>query len=386
VPSSEEWTDPAHVARYRQRAASEDRPVTSDEALLEHVPAQARRVLDLGTGDGRLLALVLDGQPHRSGVGIDFSDLMLAAARQRFAGMQHVELVQHDLQEPLPQLGTFDAVVSSLAIHHLEHERKRSLYAEAFELLAPGGLFANFEHVASPSQRLHVEFFAAIDEPLECEDPSDRLLDVETQLRWLREIGFEDVDCHWKWRELALFAGVRPPRGAARAHGRAQIAIRIAQETDWSSIWPFFNEIVAAGETIGYSRELHCEEARELWLGGPPGRTCVALGAAGEVLGSARMHPNRGGQGGHIASATFMVDPAHQGRGIGRALVLDALDWAARAGFRGMQFNAVVATNTAAIALYESLGFEIVGTVPGGFRHPVHGFVGLHVMYRPIEQ
>jgi tRNA (cmo5U34)-methyltransferase len=102
------------------------------------------------------------------------------------------------------------AVVSSLAIHHLEHDRKRSLYAEAFALLEPGGIFANFDHVASPSRRLHLEFFAAIDEPLEHEDPSDRLLDVETQLRWLREIGFEDVDCHWKWRELALLAAVRP--------------------------------------------------------------------------------------------------------------------------------------------------------------------------------
>jgi cyclopropane fatty-acyl-phospholipid synthase-like methyltransferase len=136
---------------------------------------------------------------------------MLDAARTRFAGEDRVELVEHDLASPLPELGRFDAVVSSMAIHHLEHERKRALFAEVFELLEPGGVFANFEHVASPTQRLHVAFFAAIGEPLEHEDPSDRLLDVETQLGYLRQAGFTDVDCYWKWLEMALLIGVKPP-------------------------------------------------------------------------------------------------------------------------------------------------------------------------------
>ncbi len=180
--------------------------------LLEHVPRAARHVLDLGTGDGRLLGLLLNHRQRMRGVGLDFSDVMLAAARERFAGDRRVELVEHDLANPLPALGRFDAVVSSMAIHHLEHERKRSLYAEVFDLLEPGGVFCNFEHVASPSQRLHEAFFAAIDEPLENEDPSDRTLDVESQLKWLREIGFEDVDCYWKWLEMALLVGVKPAR------------------------------------------------------------------------------------------------------------------------------------------------------------------------------
>lgn len=135
---------------------------------------------------------------------------MLGVARERFADDQAIELVEHDLAEPLPALGRFDAVVSSFAIHHLEHERKRSLYGEVLDLLEPGGVFANFEHVASPTQRLHLAFFDAIDEPIENEDPSDRLLDVETQLGWLRELGFDDADCYWKWLEMALLIGVKP--------------------------------------------------------------------------------------------------------------------------------------------------------------------------------
>jgi tRNA (cmo5U34)-methyltransferase len=207
----EEWTrDEEKVQRYLDRADEFPHRLEGEDILLEHVPRDARRVLDLGTGDGRLLALLQVDRPEMTGVGLDFSELMLAGARQRFAGDGRIELVEHDLAEPLPALGRFDAVVSSFAIHHLEHERKRSLYAEVFDLLEPGGVFANFEHVASATHGLHLAFFAAIDEPIENEDPSDRLLDVETQLGWLRELGFDDVDCYWKWLEMALLIGVRP--------------------------------------------------------------------------------------------------------------------------------------------------------------------------------
>jgi tRNA (cmo5U34)-methyltransferase len=206
----QEWTTAEHALRYLDRADDYPRRAEGESALLEQVPRDAHRILDLGTGDGRLLALLRgDGREIRA-VGVDFSAPMLAAAGARFSGDDRIELVEHDLAEPLPELGRFDAVGSSFAIHHLEHERKRSLYGEVFDLLEPGGVFANLEHVASPTQRLHLAFFAAIGEPLEDEDPSDRLLDVETQLGWLRELGFDDVDCYWKWLEMALLAGVKP--------------------------------------------------------------------------------------------------------------------------------------------------------------------------------
>ena len=157
-----EWTTAEHVHRYLDRADEYPRRVEGESVLLEHVPRDARRILDLGTGDGRLLALLQVDRREMLGVGLDSSDLMLEAARKRFSSDERIDLVKHDLAEPLPALGRFDVVVSSLAIHHLEHERKRSLYGEVFDLLEPGGVFANFEHVSSPTQRLHLAFFAAI--------------------------------------------------------------------------------------------------------------------------------------------------------------------------------------------------------------------------------
>jgi SAM-dependent methyltransferase len=182
--------------------------------VLEFVPADVRRILDLGTGDGRLLALVRGemarrGDPEAEAVAVDFSPAMLQAVRARFADNSRVSIVAHNMDDPLPELGTFDLVISSFAIHHLVHERKRALYSEIFRLLNAGGVFCNLEHIASPTQRLHEEFLQRIGFTVETEDPSNKLLDVETQLGWLRKIGFVDVDCAWKWRELALLAGVR---------------------------------------------------------------------------------------------------------------------------------------------------------------------------------
>jgi tRNA (cmo5U34)-methyltransferase len=169
-----------------------------------------KRILDLGTGDGRLLALLKIDRPQAQSVAVDFSPTMLEAVKTRFAEDTTVQVLAHNLDQPLPELGLFDAVVSSFAIHHLTHERKRSLYTEIFYLLEPGGIFCNLEHVTSPTPALHEKFLQALDIQPENDDPSNKLLDVETQLSWLRQIGFTDVDCYWKWLELALLIGVKP--------------------------------------------------------------------------------------------------------------------------------------------------------------------------------
>jgi tRNA (cmo5U34)-methyltransferase len=168
-------------------------------------------VLDLGSGDGRLLSLVRRARPDVHAVALDFSETMLDRLRARFDGDPLVSVVAHDLSQPLPaSLGSFDVVVSSFAIHHLPHPRKRALYVEVYRLLDPHGTFCNLEHVASPTGRLHEQFLAALDIQPGDEDPSNKLLDLETQIAWLRAIGFVDVDCQWKWRELALLAAARP--------------------------------------------------------------------------------------------------------------------------------------------------------------------------------
>jgi tRNA (cmo5U34)-methyltransferase len=204
------WTSTEHALDYLSRADSIPHRIEGESALLEFIPPTAKSILDLGTGDGRLLALVKLDHPDVAAVAVDFSPAMLEAARTRFEKVPSITIVPHNLESPLPSLGKFDVVVSSFAIHHLVHPRKRALYAEVYGLLKPGGVFCNLEHVSSPTPELHEEFLRCIGCTRETEDPSNKLLDMETQLLWLREIGFIEVDCHWKWRELALLVGQRP--------------------------------------------------------------------------------------------------------------------------------------------------------------------------------
>ena len=203
------WTRTDHALDYLGRADSIAHRTEGESSLLEFVPRTTRRILDLGTGDGRLLALVKRERPNTEAIAIDFSPAMLEAARKRFADDSSVAVMTHNLDDPLPDMGKFDAVVSSFAIHHVTHPRKRAFYSEIHEQLNAGGVFCNLEHVASPTPSLHEEFLRQSGLTPATEDPSNQLLDVETQLQWLREIGFADVDCHWKWRELALLAGRR---------------------------------------------------------------------------------------------------------------------------------------------------------------------------------
>jgi tRNA (cmo5U34)-methyltransferase len=202
-----DYTSAEHALKYLARADKIPHRTEGESVLLDFIPKSAQRILDLGTGDGRLLALIRLDRPGASGIGMDFSPTMLKAARERFRDDKNVQLIEHNLDEPLPDLGRFDAIVSSFAIHHCTDERKRALYAEIYNALEPGGVFCNLEHVASATAGLHGRFLAALGITQADEDRANKLASVEVQLQWLREIGFEEVDCYWKWLELALFGG-----------------------------------------------------------------------------------------------------------------------------------------------------------------------------------
>ena len=149
--------------------------------------------------------------------------------------------------------------------------------------------------------------------------------------------------------------------------------IRAATLDDWPRIWPFMRQIIAAGETYSWDPGIAEDDARDRWfrwLQDRRGITVVAVADDGAIMGTAETGPNHGGPAAHVSSASFMVDPGYARRRVG--------------GVRAMVFNAVVATNVAAVTLWQALGFEVLATIPEGFLHPVHGYVGLHIMYRRL--
>jgi tRNA (cmo5U34)-methyltransferase len=203
------WSSPEKVDEYVGRIGAVPQRLAGEAVLAEILPPAPRRALDLGCGDGRLVSVILDARPGiEEIVAVDASPPMLERARTRFSTEPRVQVREWDLREPIGPLGAFDLVVSGFAIHHLHDDRKQALLGEIAALLRPGGMFANLEVVASPTAELHAAFRAAVGR--EEDDPEDRLVDVETQLAWMRAADFEQVDCIWKWRGFALLVGVAP--------------------------------------------------------------------------------------------------------------------------------------------------------------------------------
>ena len=157
-----------------------------------------------------------------------------------------------------------------------------------------------------------------------------------------------------------------------------------ATPEDWTGIWRILRQVAAAGDTFCWPRDIAEQEARALWMLPRPNLPLVLRDEGGGILGTATLHPNQGGPAAHVANASFAVDPECRGRGVGRTLAVDTLARARVEGYRALQFNAVVEANRGAVALWESLGFQILATVPEAFKHPSEGYVGLHIMYRAL--
>ncbi len=209
--SADEWSDPDHSLNYLRYADSFPHRNEGEAILLENIPANATRVLDIGSGAGRLINIIKENNRKSDieFVALDISPTMLKSLKHNFANDASVKVVEHDLETSLPNLGYFDAIVSSFAIHHLRHSRKHSLYEEIHGMLNPTGVFCNLEHVSSISTRQQIKFLSSTGMVPSQEDKTNRLLSVERQLQMLRDIGFIEVDCLWKWYEMALLIGFK---------------------------------------------------------------------------------------------------------------------------------------------------------------------------------
>lgn len=206
---ADSWTEQAKVDAYVERVGTLGPRQVGELELIEALPERVKALLDLGCGDARLAKLVSENHPEIDEiVAVDASEPMLELARQNFVSDPRVSVHLHDLNHSLRPLGTFDAVVTGFAVHHVSDDRKRALLEEVFEILRPGGVFVNLEVVRCATPRLHEEFYRRIGRSED--DPEDVLAPVEPQLHWMRQAGLVDVDCQWRWRGFALLVGRRP--------------------------------------------------------------------------------------------------------------------------------------------------------------------------------
>jgi tRNA (cmo5U34)-methyltransferase len=193
------WVTSWRVRQYLNRANNIPYRSDGEQVLLGFIPMSTRRILDLGTGDGRLIKLLRQKIPNIKCIGMDFSPHMLNILRRLYEDDKSVSIVEHDFGSQLPEIGFFDAIVSSLAIHHLRDHRKKALYSEIYSMLRPGGIFCNLDHVASSSVILSRHFRKRMggQKPVN-RLHEERLSSIEEQIGWLKEIGFVDSDCYWK--------------------------------------------------------------------------------------------------------------------------------------------------------------------------------------------
>lgn len=160
--------------------------------------------------------------------------------------------------------------------------------------------------------------------------------------------------------------------------------IRAANPGDFDQIWPIFHEIVSAGQTYAFEPEMTKAQAYDLWMESPNGTFVVEV--AGQILGTYFIKTNFSGPGSHVCNCGYMVSGQARGKGLATAMCEHSQQVAVEMGFKAMQFNQVVETNIGAVRLWQSLGFEIVGTIPKAFLHPEHGYVGAHVMYKWLAE
>lgn len=158
--------------------------------------------------------------------------------------------------------------------------------------------------------------------------------------------------------------------------------IRLAHKSDANDIWRILEPVIRTGETYALPREMTQESAIAYWMN--PDRETFVVEDAGQILGTYYLRPNQMGGGSHVANCGYVTSVAARGRGIARLMCLHSLDLARSQGFKGMQFNFVVSTNEGAVRLWKSLGFEVVGVLPGAFAHPVKGDVDALVMFQKL--